>query len=120
MRLRINMLAFLLLFVLFIQKSNSTIPISNTPSGFHNDCTYNQVVLDMFVDLLCPDSKKSHFVLKKALGAFPKVCLRYHLFPLPYHHNAFMVAQSAYTITSALGNDQFTIWAEAMYRNQKL
>lgn len=41
------------------------------------------------------------------------------LFPLPYHQNAFLVAESAFAITSVLGEDSFTPWLETVYRHQE-
>lgn len=45
---------------------------------------------------------------------------KFVLFPLPYHQHAFAAAESTYTITSALGNDQFTPWLETLYANQDM
>jgi hypothetical protein len=46
--------------------------------------------------------------------------VRFVLFPLPYHQHAFATAESAFTITTALGDQSFTKWLETIYANQDM
>ncbi|ETW09294.1 hypothetical protein H310_01686 [Aphanomyces invadans] len=94
------------------------VPIPTAPLGF----TYGQgsanatVQLDAFVDLLCPDSKAAYPALKQLAETLPnQFLLRFHQFPLPYHHQGFPIAQATHTITHALGRDTFVKWLETVY-----
>lgn len=71
---------------------------------------------------LCPDSKSAYPGLKALAEHYApeEFRLKFVLFPLPYHQHAFAAAESTYTITSALGTDQFTPWLETMYANQDM
>lgn len=56
--------------------------------------TSNAVVEQGFLDLQCPDSKASWPVVKQVLAAYSgELAFTFHLFPLPYHHNSFFMAQ---------------------------
>lgn len=47
-------------------------------------------LLEIFVDIVCPDSKASHPIMMEMLKEFGDVIsFRHALYPLPYHHNAY-------------------------------
>lgn len=71
---------------------------------------------------LCPDSKSAYPGLKKLAEYYEpeQFRVKFVLFPLPYHQHAFAAAEAAFTITAALGDDQFTPWLETMYANQDM
>lgn len=71
---------------------------------------------------LCPDSKSAYPGLQKLAEHYApeQLRLRFVLFPLPYHQHAFAAAEAAFTITSALGDGEFTKWLETMYANQDM
>ncbi|KDO34647.1 hypothetical protein SPRG_00709 [Saprolegnia parasitica CBS 223.65] len=102
--------------------ATAQVPIPASPPGF----TYAQgsadahIQLDMFIDLLCPDSKAAYPALQQVAANLSSSAfrLRFHQFPLPYHHNAYSFAQASRTIAHALGDDTFTRWMEAVYANQ--
>lgn len=70
---------------------------------------------------MCPASKSAYPDLRKLVDHYKPSELRvkFVLFPLPYHQHAFTAAESAFTITSALGDEHFTKWLEVMYDNQE-
>ncbi|XP_030443864.1 uncharacterized protein LOC115666235 [Syzygium oleosum] len=60
------------------------------------------VVVEAFLDPVCPDSRDAWPPLKQALRYYgPRVWLVVHLLPLPYHDNAY-VASRALHIVNAL------------------
>ncbi|CAK4685447.1 hypothetical protein LEN26_005648 [Aphanomyces euteiches] len=113
----------LLTIVALLATSCSTVqgqvPIPVTPPGFtYGDGSADAPIqLEVFVDLLCPDSKAAHPGLKDLAARLSpeKFRLRIHQFPLPYHQQAYSFAQASQTITHALGADKFTKWLEAVY-----
>jgi hypothetical protein len=112
----------LLALALFYPCQHAQVPIPISPPGF----TYGKgsanahIQLDVFVDLLCPDSKAAYPALQDVAANLSSniFLLRFHQFPLPYHRNAFPIAQASETITHALGKDKFTLWMETVYKVQ--
>lgn len=70
---------------------------------------------------MCPASKAAYPGLKEVIAHYKASELRvkFVLFPLPYHQHSFTAAESAFTITTALGDGEFTKWLEVMYENQE-
>jgi hypothetical protein len=70
---------------------------------------------------LCPFSKAAYPGLKQLASYYDPQDLRVALvlFPLPYHQHAFVAAESVFAITSLLGEDKFTPWAEVVYEHQE-
>ncbi|KAF0735199.1 hypothetical protein Ae201684P_002648 [Aphanomyces euteiches] len=98
------------------------VPVPPTPPGFtigHGSASAN-VQLEVFVDLLCPYSKMAYPALKQLVQheSPDRFRLRVHQFPLPYHHQAFSVAQASETISFALGRETFETWMEAVFEEQ--
>ncbi|XP_071093175.1 uncharacterized protein [Haliotis cracherodii] len=58
------------------------------------------VRVDAFLDLLCPDSKRAYGVIRQVAENYgPSVLqLRVHIFPLPYHKNAFDAGKGAFAV----------------------
>ncbi|CAL5028901.1 unnamed protein product [Urochloa decumbens] len=57
------------------------------------------VVIEAFNDPVCPDSRDAWPELKKVVEHYgSKVSLIVHLFPLPYHHYAFIASRSIHTV----------------------
>ena len=46
------------------------------------------------------------------------VSITLHLFPLPYHHNAYFLAQAAQAIGRSANSSQIWTWMEAVFANQ--
>ncbi|RHY55636.1 hypothetical protein DYB38_003133 [Aphanomyces astaci] len=98
---------------------DAQVPIPSKPLGFTygNGSADAAVQLEVFFDLLCPDSKAAYPALQQLAGnlSSSQFRLRIHQFPLPYHHQAFSIAQASRTITHALGQDKFATWLETVY-----
>ncbi|XP_072988338.1 uncharacterized protein [Typha latifolia] len=94
----------LLLFFLFFLLSslfdclNAQVPIPAKIDGFVYKSTPvwgDSVVVEAFLDPLCPDSRDSWPPLKQALQYYSsRLSLIVHPFPLPYHSNAFLACRS--------------------------
>uniref|UniRef100_A0A0D9W2U5 Thioredoxin-like fold domain-containing protein n=1 Tax=Leersia perrieri TaxID=77586 RepID=A0A0D9W2U5_9ORYZ len=57
------------------------------------------VVVEAYLDPVCPDSRDAWPELKKAVDHYGKrVTVLVHLFPLPYHSNAFISCRSIHTV----------------------
>lgn len=76
------------------------IPIPSSPVGFSRGSSSAKVILEAFFDLQCPDSKASNPTVNQLLSEYPQdsFSLVVHLFPLPYHRNAFYASQAANVI----------------------
>ncbi|XP_062225269.1 uncharacterized protein LOC133923959 [Phragmites australis] len=65
------------------------------------------VVVEAFFDPVCPDSRDAWPPLKKAVEHYgSRVSVVVHLFPLPYHSNAFIACRSIHTVNKM--NPSFT------------
>lgn len=86
--------------------AGATPPIPVRPPGYRKGSPSAPVRLEAFVDLLCPDSKAAWPVIQDVYNSYTGDVLELvvHLFPLPYHTNAFATAQSALVVNS-LGAD---------------
>ncbi|ETW06777.1 hypothetical protein H310_02934, partial [Aphanomyces invadans] len=87
------------------------VPVPASPPGYTigNGSAEASVQLEVFVDLLCPYSKDAFGALKRLVHhASPsRFRLRVHPFPLPYHHQAYSVAQASETIHLATKRHNF-------------
>jgi hypothetical protein len=84
-----------------------------------NDELLGQILLEVFFDHLCPDSKAAWPVLQQVTQAYPtQLQLIVHIFPLPYHRNAFFAAQSGLVIQSSLGDSAWWKWLDAVFQYQ--
>ena len=105
-------------------------PIPTQPDGYKYGVTTNKVVrLDVYEDLLCSDCKAFEPAFKKYLNTatvngrpvtdFVETVV--HIFPLPYHHHAFFVAEMVPFVYS-LNQDvnqvfQFSDWIYSVQNN---
>ncbi|KAJ0399575.1 hypothetical protein P43SY_009634 [Pythium insidiosum] len=105
-----------------VELVSAQLPTPTKPPGF----TYGHgsadagVQLEAYIDLLCPFSKAALPGLRDVAAHYApdEFRLRFVLFPLPYHQHAYAAAESAFTITEALGEAQFPRWLETVYDNQ--
>jgi len=87
-------------------------PIPPRPDGFSLGSNSPKLHLEVFFDLLCPDSRTSWRILEPILRndfhITTNQTLRFtiHMFPLPYHFNAFFTAQGARIIYDNLKNPE--------------
>jgi len=93
-----------LLFALVITVVVAQIP--NRYDGFSQGDVNSPVLFEAYMDLLCPASNAAWPTIKEVLnfynpsGSASKLRFYMHLFPLPFHHNAFFVAQGLRLIDS--------------------
>jgi hypothetical protein len=76
------------------------------------------VVVDVYIDLLCPDSRDTYHALTalKKQSPLPDAWeLRWHVLALPYHHNSFIVAGGAFLVANNLGPKGFFAYLDRMY-----
>lgn len=111
-------------FLAFLPLSCRTqqLPIPPHKLGFeyqHN--THDAPVqVDMFIDVLCPDSKAAHPVLTSLAQEYApdQFKLVFHLFPLPYHQHAFTAAQTVMAVSDWFDSAHALTWINMIYHNQ--
>ncbi|XP_068748495.1 uncharacterized protein [Montipora capricornis] len=100
----------------------SQIPLPKRPLGFvfNGGEPTAPILLAAFVDLTCPDSKQAWPTVKKVAEMYGPKVLQFtvHLFPLPYHTNAFMAAQSVYAV-DAFNSSLVMSWLTTVFANQE-
>lgn len=80
------------------------------------------VVVEMFLDLLCPDCKASWPTALQVIQAYgTKIHFRIHTFPLPYHTNAFVAAQGLHVVANLTSRNLDSIYkyATAVFDQQE-
>ncbi|XP_065843149.1 uncharacterized protein [Oscarella lobularis] len=94
----LTMNAMLLVALAFVPIIASQTHVPARPTGY----TLQQgstIVLEAYYDLLCPDSKASWPTLQKLMTQYKsQLTVILHLFPLPFHHDAFFATQAAETV----------------------
>lgn len=89
-------LSLLALFALASSEILSPIPLSPTGNAFTRGLQTSNVVVDLFIDLGCSDCMNDWPMLSGVIAKYSDtVKFNYHLFPLPYHTWAFLLAKSA-------------------------
>ncbi|XP_078153587.1 uncharacterized protein LOC144548743 [Carex rostrata] len=97
--MKMNPLLFYLLMLFqcfFICKSQLPIPAKIDGFVYRMPSVWGEsVVVEAFLDPVCPDSRDSWPPLKQALDYYTgRLSLVVHPFPLPYHSNAFIACRS--------------------------
>ncbi len=112
---------FLLLAVTFV---SAQVPIPSRPDGYGVGGPADaHVVIEMFLDLLCPDCKASWPTVLQVIQAYgTKIHFRIHTFPLPYHTNAFVVSQGLHVIANVTNRNSDAIFqfATKVFENQQM
>ena len=76
------------------------------------------VMLELFGDLLCPDCMAAWPTVRSVISHYgpSKLLFILHVFPLPYHHQAYLSAWGAQIIKQLNGSDAAVFaWADALY-----
>lgn len=111
----------LLLAAVLITAGNSQIPLPKRPLGFvyKGGEPTAPIHLEAFVDLTCPDCQQAWPTLKKVADMYGPETVQFtlQLFPLPYHTNAFLAAQSVYTV-EAYNTSLVISWMDVIFENQ--
>lgn len=105
----------------------ANVPIASSLDGFvyggNSTFDWNQlVVIEAFYDLMCPYSKANWPILKEVVAHYnDAVKVVVHTFPLPYHPQAFRVAQASRVVVNATDNNRskFFDFMELIYANQE-
>ncbi|KAK6184472.1 hypothetical protein SNE40_006940 [Patella caerulea] len=97
------------------------IPIPSREVGYvyKNGSDSAPVHLDVFIDLICPDSKQALPTLLQVAEMYgpTQLQLTAHIFPLPYHRNSFYATKGAHAV-AALTKDNMTFdWFNLVYKN---
>jgi len=76
------------------------------------------IVLDLFIDLLCPDSRQTWPVMKEVSQHYGNnLHLRVHTFPLPFHTWSFLINQGAGVVAANNISNIFT-YMDLAFANQ--
>ena len=88
------------------------VPIPSRPDGYGVGGPADaHVVVEMFLDPLCPGCKASWPTILQLIKAYgTKIHFRIHTFPLPYHTNSFLASQGLHVIANATNRNLTTIY----------
>lgn len=114
---------FIIVCLAFITvSSNAQTPVPSRPSGYTYQHSLNpKVVVEVFYDHLCDGSAANFPVLLQVLNAYvdKDVSGIIHIFPLPYHHNAFFMQWAGTTVRLA-SSAKFINYTAAVFQNQDI
>lgn len=108
--------------LLLLHSVIAQVPIPKSPDGFIFDESSNGiVVLEGFFDLMCPDCKAAWPVVKQVVEHYGphKLQFRFHVFPLPYHHNSYYANQGAHVVAAKGNASDAYKWMEAVFAVQE-
>eukprot|EP01102_Stenamoeba_stenopodia_P012519 TRINITY_DN396_c0_g1_i1.p1 TRINITY_DN396_c0_g1~~TRINITY_DN396_c0_g1_i1.p1 ORF type:complete len:247 (-),score=43.20 TRINITY_DN396_c0_g1_i1:100-840(-) len=95
-------------------------PIPATYDGYSINSPVAPIWLEAYYDFLCPDSAATWPVIQDVLRQWgDSIWFRLHVFPLPYHHNAFLAAKAG-AIVEQYNSDLFWPWVDMIFVNQTL
>lgn len=88
--------------VVFVGFLTAQTPIPSRPDGYGVGGPADaHVVLEMFLDPLCPGCKASWPTILKVIQAYGKrIHFRIHTFPLPYHTYSFVASQGLHVVAN--------------------
>ncbi|XP_065911640.1 uncharacterized protein [Dysidea avara] len=94
-------------------------PIPPHPPGFTYKASGYMAtpVIELFYDHLCPGSKGSWPTMKQVFDSNENITGIIHIFPLPYHHNAYFVTLAGVVIRN-LDQSLFVQFMEAVFNDQ--
>ncbi|XP_052799404.1 uncharacterized protein LOC128231020 [Mya arenaria] len=112
------------LFVVFLGFCSGQMIIPPRPLGF----VYGNGSNDAFIHLdahfgpLCPDSKAALPNLKQVADYYGgmKLKLTLHMFPLPYHHQAYLAAVGGEVVSSLTDDNDTYMYIEEVYSNLEI
>ncbi|XP_052072274.1 uncharacterized protein LOC127710458 isoform X2 [Mytilus californianus] len=106
--------------LLLLPLAYETTPVPPRPLGFIYEPQSSSVApveFDVYMGPLCPDSKAALPTLVKLADHYgpEKLRFRMHLFPLPYHRNAFLVAMGTHSVDKMTNGNMTFIWSQNVY-----
>ncbi|XXQ30125.1 Thioredoxin-like fold domain-containing protein [Plasmodiophora brassicae] len=102
-----------------VRTAEGQAPIPARPDGWAVGPPGAPVVVDMFLDLMCPDCRADDPIITQLARHYgDRVRIVYHVFPLPYHRNAFAMAQLAHYIGNRLNTTGFLKWKTGAFAVQ--
>lgn len=114
---------FLFVAATLIGSISAQVPIPSRPDGYGVGGPADaHVVVEMFLDPLCPDCKASWPTVLQVIQAYgTRIHFRIHTFPLPYHTNSFVASQGLHVIANATNRNLDTIYryATLVFQNQE-
>jgi len=121
MQLTIVSSVFLVLVASFV---SAQIPIPSRPDGYGVGGPADaHVVVEMFLDPLCPSCKAAWPTTVQLVQAYgTRIHFRIHTFPLPYHTNAFVVSQGLHVVANVTMRNLEAIfqYATQVFQNQEM
>mgnify|MGYP001595588782 FL=1 len=99
-------------------------PVPKKPTGFSYGTSGAFLKLEAYYDLQCVYSAKSFANLldaieKEKLFGNEHFHFRIHLFPLPYHKEAFMLTMGAHAVSEIMGNEAALEYIAFTFANRK-
>jgi len=109
-----------LLLGLLLAYAQQPIPNVNQFNKGHTKGNCNApIVYEEFMDHLCSDSMDAQPTVDQVVVYYGnQLCYIVHVFPLPYHHNAFLAAQGGAAVSSQKGEPGWWSWYYYMYQVQ--
>lgn len=115
---------FALLAVIYASIISAQVPIPSRPDGYGVGGPADaHVVVEMFLDPLCPGCQAAWPTLLQVIQAYgTKIHVRIHTFPLPYHTNSFVASQGLHVVANATSRNLDSIfrYATKIFENQQM
>jgi len=94
-------------------------PIPPVYPGHQTGNPDGAIQLEAFFDHLCPDSKAAWTTIQQVLAHYgSQMSLIIHMFPLPYHRNAFYSTQAGLVVQNAKGGAAWFKYLDLVFQNQ--
>ena len=106
--------------ILSLAFASQYVPIPTVYDGVHIGDAAATLHVEAFYDLLCPDSKASNALLNQVFSqaTYPHVKFTYHLFPLPYHIQAYYAAVGTRFFIKKYGAEAAKFYINYVFLNQ--
>ena len=109
---------------LYVSVISAQVPIPSRPDGYGVGGPADaNVVVEMFMDPLCPSCKGEWPTILQLIQAYGKqIHVRIHTFPLPYHTNSFLASQGLHVIANITNRNLDAIfqYATKVFENQQM
>ena len=114
----------IILAVVFAGFISAQVPIPSRPDGYGVGGPADaHVVVEMFLDPLCPSSQAAWPTLLQVIQAYgTRIHTRIHTFPLPYHTYSFVASQGLHAVANITNRNLDSIfrYATKVFENQQM